>query len=456
MRQANRLKRPGVGALALAGLILLAAAAFIGSAAAESNALVTCRAELDRGVLIAGRSQRAVFKVTLDAAPVETTTRASVNLSVVLDRSGSMRGEKLDKAIEAGVQALRRLNPKDIFSVVIFDHEVETIVPAQSASKVEWIESRVRAIKARGNTALFAGVSRGAAEVRKNLSAGFTNRIILLSDGMANVGPGSPDDLGRLGAALLKEDISVTTVGVGMDYNEDLMTRLARNSDGNSYFVEHAADIPRVFTAELGDVMSVAAKKVRIIIECSKGVRPVRIIGREGRIKGENVELSMHQLYGGQQKYALVEVEVPEGAEGQTAEIACARVSYENPLTGASGSVMSTAKAGFSGNAEKVEKSANVSLQRDYTLNLNAVAQERAVALADQGKKHEAVRELREAAGRLQEAGQRSSDSGLLEKAAEMEQTASRIEREGMNARDRKVFQTDSFQTKTQQQLIVK
>jgi Ca-activated chloride channel family protein len=198
-------------------------------------------------------------------------------------------------------------------------------------------------------------------------------------------------------------------------------------------------------------VLSVAAKKIRIIIECPKGVRPIRIIGREGRIKDQNVELSMRQLYGGQKKFALVEVEAPEGTEGQALEIASARVSYENPLTGAAGSVSASAKAGFSGNSEKVEKSVNAEVQRDYELNLNVLAQEQAVALSDQGKKQDAARELDKAARRLREVGQKNNDASLLEKADKMERLAPRIEQEGLTANERKTLQTDSFQMKNQQ-----
>ena len=118
-----------------------------------------------------------------------------------------------------------------------------------------------------------------------------------------------------------------------MDYNEDLMTRLSQNSDGNSYFVESERDLPRIFTAELGDVLSVVAKKVHLYIECPRGVKPVRIIGREGRIKGNKVELFLNQLYGSQEKYALIEVEVAGGKTGEKRAIAQAKCMYENPFT---------------------------------------------------------------------------------------------------------------------------
>ena len=283
-----------------------------------SDPQVICRVEIDRKVLPVNGSQRGIVKVTLDAPPPpESKVRPAVNLAIVLDRSGSMTGDKLSKAKEAAIEALRRLSPEDIFSLVVYDHNVRTIVPAQSAGNVEWIEGRIRNIRSGGNTALFGGVSQGAAEVRKYIGSPYVHRVILLSDGLANVGPSTPDDLGRLGTALIKENISVTTVGVGTDYNEDLMTRLAQNSDGNSYFVESSYDLPRIFASELGDVLSVVAKKVQLRIDCPEGVRPIGIIGRQGRIRGRSVELYMNQLYGSQEKYALVEVEIAGGASGE-------------------------------------------------------------------------------------------------------------------------------------------
>jgi len=282
-----------------------------GAGVSESG--VKCRVEIDRAILPVGGVQRAVVKITLDAPPPpEKSMRPAVNLAIVLDRSGSMAGQKLERAKDAAIEALRHLGPMDMFSVVVYDHNVSTVVSAQHAKNIEWIEGRIKQIRSGGNTALFGGVSQGAAEVRKNLDGNYVHRIILLSDGIANVGPSSPEDLGRLGAALIKEDISVTTVGVGTDYNEDLMTSLSQNSDGNTYFVESSRDLSRIFTAEIGDVLSVVAKKVNIIIELPNGVKPLNIIGREGRIKGRMVELSLNQLYGSQKKYALIEVEIRE------------------------------------------------------------------------------------------------------------------------------------------------
>jgi Ca-activated chloride channel family protein len=422
------------------------------SEARVADSLVACRVEIDRAVLPADGPQRAIVKVTLDAPPPpDRIERPAVNLAIVLDRSGSMAGRKLEKAKQAAIEALRHLGPQDIFSVVVYDHRVETIVPAQSAARVEWIEGRIRRIQSGGNTALFGGVSQGAAEVRKHLNTGYVHRIILLSDGLANVGPRTPEDLGRLGAALIKEDISVTTVGVGMDYNEDLMTRLSQNSDGNAYFVESGQDLPRIFTAELGDVLSVVAKKVQLLIECPPGVRPLNIIGREGRIKGQSVELSLNQLYGNQEKFALVEVEISGGISGQNKDIALAKVLYENPFTQRRETSAGRVTARFSKDRLEVKKSANIDVFRDYQLNLNAISQEKAITLSDKGKKKEAVEELRTSADQLRELGEEYDDDRLLNQAREMEAQAAQIEKEGMTKKSRKMLRTKSFQLKNQQ-----
>jgi len=413
---------------------------------------VKTRVEMDRGTLPADRVQTAVVKVTLDApAPVERARRPAVNLCIVLDRSGSMAGPKLAKAKHAAVEALRRLDREDIFSVVVYDHNVQTVVPAQKARHVERIEALIRSIRSGGNTALFGGVSQGAAQVRKNLSGDYVHRIILLSDGIANTGPSTPEDLGRLGAALLKENISVTTVGVGMDYNEDLMARLAERSDGNTYFVESSGDLPRIFAAELGDVLNVVAKNVKVVIECPAKVTPLRIIGRDGRIRGRRVELGLNQLYGNQEKYVLVELELPPGKEGHNMEVARVNVTYEDPVTRQFETARARGVAGFSRDRQKVEKSANVRVQKDVQLNYSAIAQEQAIDYADEGQTDAAYKELKKSAVKLKDFGTRHQDAEMLEKAEEMETRADEIRQKGMTRKSRKLLRTDSYQMKHQQ-----
>lgn len=453
MQKFSRDKKQAFLKMALVSLILtgtLIAVTFFPAYAVTSK--VATRLELDRKVLPAGGPQTAVLKVSLDAPPPpRTDKRPAVNLCLVLDRSGSMKGQKLEKAKEAAIEAMRRLGRDDIFSVVFYDHQVNTVVPAQPAGNFDRIAERIRNVRPGGRTALFAGVSQGAAEIRKHSDGAYVHRIILLSDGLANVGPSAPADLGRLGAALIKENISVTTIGVGTDYNEDLMTRLSQGSDGNTYFVESSQDLPRIFTAELGDVLSVVARKVHLTVHCSEGVRPIRIIGREGRIQGTQVTLTFNQLYGSQAKYALIEVSLPAGADGQSMPVASAKVTYENPYTQSNEQTSNKLNTLFSSDKSRVKKGTNLKVQKDIQLNMHAIAQEEAIELSDQGKTEAAAQTLSESARKLKSYATQYGDKELEVKAAQIERQAAKIKEQGMSSRSRKSLRTDSYQIKNQQ-----
>jgi Ca-activated chloride channel family protein len=431
--------------LAVTGLLLLANAGF-------AAPLVRCSAQLDKPVLPAGPAQRAVIKVSLTAPTLPLPKeRPAVNLALVMDRSGSMSGSKIENAREAAIEALRRLNGRDLFSLVVYDHQVETLVSAAPVRHTEAIEARIRGIRPGGNTALFGAVSQGAAEVRKHGDGAFVNRVVLLSDGLANVGPSRADDLARLGAALLKEGISVTTIGVGTDFNEDLMTQLAERSDGNHYFVESSRDLPRIFAAELGDVLSVVAQQVVIQVECPAGVRPLRIIGREGRIRGRHVEIRMNQLYGGQEKYALVEVEVPASRAGQTLDLGEVRCRYENALTARGEHSATQARATVSGRIEEVRKAASKEVRQAVVENEMAVARDEALTLYKQGDKDEAAAKLRQSSQVLQQQSVELGFEDLAAEAAQLQEEAVDFESERLDETRKKEIRSESFKTRSQQ-----
>ena len=163
---------------------------------------------VNQSVLMTGHKQKAYLRVGLRGFPLDDPEqRAPVNIAIVIDKSGSMSGQKIKKAKEAAIMAIQRLNSRDIISVVTYDSTVNVLVPATKVSDRERIFRKIRAIRAGGSTALFAGVSKGASEIRKFLSEERVNRLVLLSDGLANVGPSSPAELGDLGVSMIKEGV---------------------------------------------------------------------------------------------------------------------------------------------------------------------------------------------------------------------------------------------------------
>ncbi len=337
--------------LAVACLAALAASAVAMADTARLDAA------LATPVLMEGARQNAYLRVAVTGQPLPgEAERAPVNLAIVIDRSGSMQGQKIAAARDAAKRAIDRLRGDDIISVVAYESTVEVLVPATRATDTTAIYQAIDGISAGGSTALFAGVSKGAGEVRKFLSKDRVNRIILLSDGLANVGPSSPGELGDLGTALGKEGITVSTMGLGLGYNEDLMTRLALASDGNHMFVENAVDLERAYALEFGDALSVVAQDVEMRLSCKPGVRPVRVLGREATIDGQIVRTSLNQLGSGQTRYVIVELDVPAYKADDTAAVADVEITYRDMNSGNRIEQTKVVLARYTNSAEVVEQ----------------------------------------------------------------------------------------------------
>jgi Ca-activated chloride channel family protein len=382
-------------------------AAILLAAVPAQASQVTMKVELANPVLEAGAKRTVVLKVALQAAERERTSkRPPVNMALVIDKSGSMQGERIRQARQAALAAVDRLRDDDIISVVAFDDNVTVLVPATKASSRDTIRRGIEQIQAGGSTALFAGTSKGAAEVRKFLEKEQVNRVVLLSDGQANVGPDSPGALGELGASLMKDGISVTTIGLGLGYNEDLMVRLARESDGNHAFVENANDLVAIFDREFGEAMSVIAQDVEIRIDCGAGIRPLRTLGRSSEIAGQMVITQLNQLYGGQERHLLLEVEVPAHEPDAIVELASVTATFRDLGTNKQNALRERAQARVTASREEVAEKENKKVVSDFVLLEAAAVNQQAVQLRDEGKVEEARELLKGNIQRLGEVAQ--------------------------------------------------
>ncbi|WP_163830793.1 vWA domain-containing protein [Spartinivicinus ruber] len=409
--------------------------------------------DLATPVLEADKAQKAFVKISLTGIKPDQATvkRTPTNIAIVLDKSGSMQGNKIRHARDAAIMAINQLGAEDIVSVVTYDTTVSVVVPATKVVNKTNIANMIRQIQANGSTALFAGVSKGADEIRKYISANRVNRVILLSDGLANVGPQLPSELGQLGASLAKEGISVTTIGLGLGYNEDLMTQLAGYSDGNHAFVENAQDLAKIFHSEFGDVLSVIAQGVNIEIHCASGVRPIRILGREGEVIGNKVRTRLNQLYSTQEKYLILEVEVPPGKAGQQKDIASVQVNYNNMFNKKQEALSGLAVASFSQSKQQVVEAINKDVYEDSVEQVANEETKKAIRLRDEGNIPAAKAALKQSADYLAEESKIVKSEKLKKQQEEVLGDAAALESEADWNKNRKLLKEKQYKRAKQQ-----
>ncbi|MBX2843921.1 MAG: VWA domain-containing protein [Flammeovirgaceae bacterium] len=188
--------------------------------------------------------------------------KTPLNISLVMDRSGSMQGQgKLDYAKQAAQFVAKNLSNQDNFSFVIYDDQVEVISSSARMTQKESLIRKIGEIKSGGSTNLSGGMLEGYAQVKNTFERNFVNRVLLLSDGLANQGITDMEELQKIvGLKNSKEGISISTFGVGAYFNEDLMTNLSEYGTGNYYFIDNADKIPEIFAKELKGLLSVVAQ----------------------------------------------------------------------------------------------------------------------------------------------------------------------------------------------------
>jgi Ca-activated chloride channel homolog len=413
--------------------------------------------EPSQSVLAAGEANKAYLRVKLEGlAASEAASRAPVNVSLVIDRSGSMQGAKMEQAKEAAILALSRLSRQDRVSVIAFDHQVDVVVPSGPFEDFSEMKRRIDKIYARGKTAIYAAVRQAGQSVGEAVSPERVSRVILMSDGLANVGPSSPGELERLGRELGGQGISVTTIGLGLDYSEELMTRLALASDGNHAFVENPEQLADIFNKEFGDVFTVVGQDVDIEIDCPEGVTPLRGLGRDVKINGRHVSFRLNQIGGQQERYIVVELELAKGIAQGRAAVADVGVSYLDPKTKSRSTMTAKAEVSFSGSAEEVSRSANASVTAAVATQLANERSEKAVLTRDSGNIAEAKRQLEQNASELRAQADRvqaqapSAAASLRRLSDKNEADARGLSTEEWG-RLRKSMTEDQYRAKTQQ-----
>jgi len=436
-------------------LLLVSLAAVLAQAASASPAPdVTLRVTPDRDYIYRSGPREVIVQVEIEARKNDEARRAPMNLCVVLDRSGSMEGAKIEKARQAAAMAVDKLADDDIFSLVTYDDETDLLIPPErigGRDHREELKARIHRIQPGGSTALHAGVVLGAKQVRRYFEKERVNRVILLSDGLANVGPSTTSDLARLGRELRGDGIAVSTIGLGDDYNEDLMTALAEASNANYYYVKDAEKLPGIFAQELGSARSLLARTITIRIEAPDGGHLKEIIGQPDiDCHDRTAEIRIPELFGSEKRRFLVRC-VADDKTADALEAATVELNYATVKGDSAPAQKQAAKIAFTDDQKKSDSSVRAEVAREHSVVENRIAKETAVKLADEGKAKDAAAVLRKQAAKNAAAPVPMQVPGVAEENRKLEEAASEMDANGNIAKARrKSMQYENYADKYQ------
>ena len=286
------------------------------NAAVVENGNISLKTGLDHTTFLAdGGSRTGYLYVETKAGKSERIDdkRTPLNLSIVIDRSGSMDGQKLRYAKEAAEFVVGQLSSEDYLSIVVYDDEVSIISSAAHVTNKEALRKQIRNIRTDGSTNLHGGMMEGYAQVKRNHSNGYVNRVLLLSDGLANAGITSQTELQQIAKTKSNEHgISISTFGIGNDFNENLMTGLSEYGSGNYYFIEEPGEIPTIFEKELKGLLAVVAQNAKLKIDLPSGVKLDKLFGYKYDQKGNQVTVNFRDVFSEETKAIMLRFTVED------------------------------------------------------------------------------------------------------------------------------------------------
>lgn len=238
----------------------------------------------------------------------QNAERLPLNISIVIDRSGSMAGAKIKYAKEAAKTIIDKLTAEDYVSIVIYDHEVTLIQPAVHPLLKDSIKKKIEAIEERGSTNLWGGSEKGYEQVKSSFKPSFVNRVLLISDGLANSGlTNSRIIQNKVRQYKDEEGITLSTFGVGLDYNEVLMTDMAESGSGNYYFINDLDKMASILENEINGLSKIAAKDATLTISIPAGIDVLKVYAYKADVKGNTITIKFRDLFANDTKGVLIQ-----------------------------------------------------------------------------------------------------------------------------------------------------
>lgn len=240
-----------------------------------------------------------------------------LNLALVIDKSGSMADDnKLTRVKQALLTLVSQLRSTDVLSIVTFDSDTQVLLPAQPVTDKEVVKELIQGIEPGSSTNLNAGLMLGYQEALKHFRKEATNRVILLTDGIANRGVTDPKQIAQNSLSYNDRGIDLSTIGVGMDLNKDLLSGLAKSGRGLFHFVADSQDIQKVFVNEVQSLISPVASEPNLSVEYGPGLQLVKVYGYQPKIGENSIKIKLDNMNSGMTEVVLMRFK----AHGDAAE----------------------------------------------------------------------------------------------------------------------------------------
>eukprot|EP01098_Paradermamoeba_levis_P009689 TRINITY_DN404_c0_g3_i4.p1 TRINITY_DN404_c0_g3~~TRINITY_DN404_c0_g3_i4.p1 ORF type:complete len:477 (-),score=149.89 TRINITY_DN404_c0_g3_i4:210-1436(-) len=270
-----------------------------------------------------------LFNIKTSTKPhTEEAVRPPLSVALVLDRSGSMSGEKFIFAKQAVQKVIDNLEAEDLVHLVVYDNTVDVIFENLSPSMKEVIASKLAAVQPRGSTNLSGGLQEGARLLETHKKTGYNSRIFLFSDGLANAGITDKPELYRVVQQIYREkEIKIDSFGIGSDFDEPLMRNIAEYGAGEFFFIANAQTIPDLVSKALKGLLHMVGSETTLKIRGKNGCCLKAIHGHHDLVAGA----SLGDLHEGNLRRVLCQVEISPKGDEPTQQILTFELSYRAP-----------------------------------------------------------------------------------------------------------------------------
>lgn len=405
--------------------------------------------EFDKSKVLAYEEQDlfALIKFTVSEDTVkQETERPQINISMVIDRSGSMDDRnKLNFVKEAASFVVDEIEENDKLGIVEYDDRINTLWPLRFNTSKNMVKKLINNLQARGSTNLCGGLVSGIEEIQKSYDQERVNRVLLLSDGLANQGITSPARIADIVTKAANSGLTVSTIGVGLDYNEDLLQNIAECGKGNYYYIEDPVQIKEIFQEELSSIFKTVAKNVNVKFTGSQIVKSLNAYGYKESGDNNIKTITLANMYSGEEKMVLLKISVKPDKKG-VQDLGILSLSYYDCFVNENVSFEISLTIDASIDSVEVEKSVKKEVAAEAELIRADDEHEKYVKQFEEGRKVEAERNISQLLNSLSQKNQKLSNVKLRKKIDALHLETEEMKKAEQSLQNRKAYLKSSKQ----------